>query len=403
MTSFKLPAAATIGALLSFCILSGASATPAPRCDVTVTGSGSDPIDAAAVSLAINGPHSAANVTVCLQGLFDFGTTSFVAIDPLGPVEELNVTGLDGATIVGGIQPLRFMQTSTLPRLSIKNLRFVSPFETAISIFRGNERIEISGVAIDGVQSLFVPGFGLAIREGVAVTAAFAEIAGDVEITNNTIDGGVYDNVTDLQVVNAGIGLFGGFALNANPISASVRVARNDLRNWAGSAIAAIGLSGATIDNNSIAPGSFANKILSGACAMPTGLGSATAISLTGTVNSLIKSNTIELAPAFDGEGSPACNAGIVLLGNAGASTSDSTGNEFKGNQVVGTGSYGFVVGLDTSAAEEGNWYHDNNLSTLAATRASLFLGTGANGNTLKGNFPTVEGNVAGNSITGQK
>jgi hypothetical protein len=127
--------------------------------------------------------------------------------------------------------------------------------------------------------------------------------------------------------------LFGVFALNTNPVSASVRVARNDLRNWAGSAIAAIGSSGATIDNNSIAPGSFANQIPGGTCAVPTGLGSATGISLTGTVNSLVKSNTIE----------------------------------------------------------------------LAATAASLFLGTGANGNTFRGNFPTVEGNIAGNSIAGQE
>ena len=405
--------AAAIGmALLSATLLNAPSAFAQgqsnPRCDVTVTATGSSPSDSFAVNTAINGPHTTAEVTVCLVGEFDFGTTDLVVIDPTAgapvpQIEELNITGLDGATIVGGLQPLRFAGTSSLPRLSITNLRFENPFVTAVSIFRSNEFVEISGIEIDGVQSLFVPAFGVTLREGITITTAFAEIAGEVRIKDNLVDGGVFDSALDLTSVNSGIGLYGAFgAINPNPFSANVLVSNNHVRNWSGSGIAAISLNDARFELNRIEPGAFGNQIPGGACAVPTGLGAAAGMSLTGIVDSTVLNNTIILTSAQDGNGAAVCNAGIILLGNNGAATSVSADNEFLGNIVTGAGRYAFVVGLDTSAAEQNNSFVGSNVSTFAPSGAHLFLGGGANGNSFKGHYPSVEGNLAGNSITGQ-
>lgn len=379
------------------------------RCDITVTGMQTSPSDAGAVHLAVNGPHVAPVVTVCLSGDFDFGSTGFVAIDPASsdptlPVQELRIVGLSDATIHGGWQPLQFRETSALPRLSISGLRFEDPTVSAISIFRGNEAIDISDVEIDGVigDEIIAGGITAVVREGIAFSTAFAKIAGEVRVEKNAIDGGSYDPVADRTVVNAGIGLFGAFnPINGFPFSATVVVSNNVLTNWSGSGIAVIDLADARIELNRIEPGAFADLPPAGpgVCARATGLGRAAGMSFAGFIDSTVINNTIVLEQAFDGNGQPACNAGFILLGNNGVQTSDSTGNTFAGNIVGGSGTYAFVVGLDSSNFETDNTFLGNNVSTFSPDGAHLFLGTGAYDNTFKGSFPAVDGNVAGNSI----
>ena len=182
-------------------------------------------------------------------------------------------------------------------------------------------------------------------------------------------------------------------------MSATVRIAGNEIRNFSGSGILAISVTGATIEDNTILPGAFANQIPIGGCAGVTGVGAANGLSFVGTADSLVQRNTVHLVPALDGDGATPCTTGIIVVGDNGAATADSTDNVFRMNGITGQGTYAVLVGTDTSMAETGNQFISNSVGSFIPSAATVFLGTGATGNTFIGYFPSIEGNQAGNSF----
>lgn len=380
------------------------------RCGIIVIGTDSSPADADALNLAVAGPHDASHVRICLLGRFRLDSDEYVSFDPAHvdapdeAVERLEFVGLHGATITGGFQPLRMPPESELPRLAIRDLRFVEPHATAVSIFRGNERIEISGLHVEGVTTEYVPELDAYLHEGIALTTPYAEIDGKVVIERNTLDGGTYGNVEDLQTISAGIALYGAFeSLNPYPMTAAISVSRNVLKNWSGSAIAALDVDGAILWRNSIVSGAFGNLNNNGACSSAVGIGSAAGISLAGVTNTLVMGNSVRLQTATDGNGDTPCTVGIILVSDIAdvLNIPDSTGNLVTNNTIVGHGTYALLVGRQTplDGAVEDNFYLANHLSFFAPTGASLIIGPNANGNTFLGHFPTIDGNVAGNTI----
>ena len=233
-----------------------------PQCDVTVTGTNSAPVDSDAINTAVNGAGLPSDATVCLEGTFEFGESQFVSIiaDPL--VERLRITGIDGATILFGIQPLRLLPGSDLDQLTIDHIRFVRPSITAVSIFDGLELVQISDNVVDGVQTAEVPALGVSLREGIVVSSASVDIGGKVVITDNWVDAGVYTvSDFDFNHVNAGIGAFGP-VVGGGGLDAEVVISGNTVLNWAGSGIQVIANEGETlIERNVVEPGIVANNL----------------------------------------------------------------------------------------------------------------------------------------------
>jgi hypothetical protein len=399
--------------VVSFGFVQEIKADPPVNCDISVVGQ-DDPSptgDVLAVSTAVNGPHSSSNVTVCLEGTFDFGTGTvgnFVLINPahISPpdtVAELSIIGINDAdrnkaTIKNGFQALRFFSftdppTNTIPNLlpvlRIKNIHFKDPLFTAISIFRGNQLIEISGNEIDGIKTfLLTP--TVPLREGIAVSAVITAINGKILIEENTLDGGNYDPL-DLLDVNAnsfGIGIIGQAPPppGANPVNAEVIIRGNTLKNWARSAILVQGLQPVTtIENNLIEPGEFAT-----AFAVPC---VANGIELLNVDDDSVMNNTIHKVTSLRADGNPpACTTGILI-------GFDSSSNLFRANKITGDGTY--AINLAGNAVEENNVFIGNNLTGFTPSGATVNLGPNASNNTFVGSSGTVTGNTAANTITG--
>ena len=363
-------------------------------CDLTVEGAGQPAIDVPAVKAAVNGPHASTHVTVCLLGTFDFGpgtTDSFVSISPRGAITSLAIVGLDGATILRGFQPLRHDPASTLLSLTIRDLHFVGPFFTAISIFRGGDRVEIIGNHVDGVQTARLT-FGttlLTLREGITVTSAIAEIRGQIRIADNVVDGGSYAGEPTVNV-NVGILIAGlGTGGNAFGITAEVTVARNLVTRWPSAAIGVQGPGNVTLEGNLVEPGALANTVNPATCV-------ATGIALINHSGATVKNNTIHKDAATRADGStPVCSPAILLA----AAAND---NLFVANRITGAGSSAVVMAQPAAAAGgERNVFIGNNATGFAASVATIDLGSRIH-NTVVGNAGTVAGTrLAENSITG--
>jgi hypothetical protein len=379
-----------LGLSTSLVLAGTALAGEPPDCDVVVAGQNLPAVDPANVQTAVN-TGGAGPRTVCLAGVFDFGEEGFVVIDPEPAVPALAIVGLNDLTgkaaIRNGLEPFRFSPASTLPVLRIANLRFERPSFAAIAIFRGNQRVEISGVHVDGVESIHLSFFGLALREGIVLTSTFAEIAGEVVIRDNVIDAGTY-GPADLDDVNFGILASGGAPLNPFPITAALTIERNEVLNWAGSGIGVVGVHGSVIQHNRIRPGPVALELSDPSVCVANG------ILLGGSDASQVQYNTIDkdLALSPVSNAPPACSAGVVLQGIA-------IGSFVTGNRIAGAGSHALF--LQGTAAQEENRFLGNNLTHFAATGATVFLGPQAKNNTFIGHVHSVEGNVTENAITG--
>lgn len=369
-------------------------------CDVTVIGQDVQALDVPAVQSAINNPFLSGRVTVCLQGTFDFGIgatpANFVSIDPSGAVAELNIAGLNDdsgnkAAIENGFQPLRFAPTSSLPVLTIRNLRFERPGASAISIFRGNEIVEVSDVQIDGVvtQAVLVGSLMTTLREGIAVTSAYSEVSGRIVIKDNKIDGGAYGAGDATINVSGGVVLAGA---DANPfhITADILIRDNIVRNWSGNGIDSRGPVKVSIVRNLIQPGPFANLVPNPNACVANGI-----FFVNNNDQAVVVENTIEMVTALTATNTTPCTAGIVLGNNA-------SNGVFRANNVRGTGRYAIaVVAGNPANPSQHNLFLGNNLTAFWATGATVFLGNGALNNTFVGSSGTVVGNIGANTITG--
>jgi hypothetical protein len=411
-------------------------------CDVMVTGQNDPAVDAAAVSAAVNSPDLVGDVTVCLAGTFDFGPAPPQGVPPISvaivgnaSMTSLRIVGLNNhfrrpATIRRGIQALTLTPAATLPKLAIENLRFEQPTFSAVSILRSNEEVRISDLQIAGVETHTITitpppppipnppppqPITLRLRQGIAVTAAAGgNIAGDIVISNNVVNGGTYGLGDSALLVGSGIVLVGPLVtpqpppLPATTFSAKVRIANNRILNWAGAGVLATGLIGdATIEENWVEPGAFARLVPGPACTTPNAEGAASGISLGGVVNSTVRDNVIHLVSAFTDTGAPAaCTAGLLVRG---VNVSGASGNIFFGNRIRGDATYAMVVGLPAPTVppfppssftiEMNNLFAFNWVFGFTGTNATLFIGSGATANAFIGMFPEIEGNTAGNWV----
>jgi hypothetical protein len=392
-------------------------------CDLTVTGQNDPAVDVAAVTAAVNSPALVGDVTVCLAGTFDFGPappsvpTFSVSIFGGPSMTSLRIVGLNSyfrkqATIRRGIQALTLRQTSTLPSLTIENLRFEQPAFSAVSILRSNERVRISGLHIAGVASHTIPTSPpapiLKFREGIAVTAALGDIEGEIEISGNVVDGGTYDVGDSQLLVGSGIVLVG--ALNPTQPTgyfAKTTVSNNRVVNWAGAGILASGLiSDATIEENWVEPGAFARLVPT--CASTNGDSAASGIALGGVISSTVRDNVVTLVPAFTDTGAATqCSAGLLVRGMP---VGGASGNIFFGNRIRGDANYAMVAGTPEPlppppfppvlpTIETNNLFAFNWVFGFTGTNATLFIGSGATANAFIGTFPEIEGNTAANWV----
>jgi hypothetical protein len=386
-------------------------------CTVTVTGQNDPTVDAAAVQSATNQAF-AGDLTVCLQGTFDFGapvppSVTSVTIFASPVTTAIHVVGLNDvhgkkATIRNGVQALA-KQGAQPAVFSIENLRFEQPQFSAVSILGAGpaSSIKLSDLNIVGVRTFFFAAFNARFREGIVVTTSVSPVGGDIEISNNVIDGGAYapDDTSVGGIVLTGALPQPGFPAN-QPFTARVRISDNKLVNWSSSGILAAGISELTIERNVIQPGAFANAITAG-CTGVNGVAAASGISLQSVRDATIRDNVITLVPALTGADTPPpCTAGIILTGPTNVAPGIADGNIVYRNRVKGSGTYGIVVGVTTSlppgpptSVENDNLFALNRLGNFAPLGASLFIGPGANGNAFVGNFPSLSGNVAGNDV----
>lgn len=409
--------AGAAGAVLAAAFVHSAAAQVA--CTVTVTGQNDPAVDVAAVQSAANQAF-VGDLTVCLQGTFDFGapvppsvTSVTIVGNPL--TTGIHIVGLNDAsgkkaTIRNGTQALA-KQSVGAPIFSIENLRFEQPAFSAISILGAGpaSSIKISGVTIVGVRTFFFAAFNGRFREGIVVSAGLAQIGGDIEISNNVIDGGTYTADDSALGVSGGIVLTGALPQPGpvnQPFTARVRISDNKLVNWSGSGILAAGVNELTVERNVIQPGAFANATPPG-CTTGNGLGAASGISLQSVRDATIRDNTITLVPALTGAGTPPpCTAGLILTGPTNVAAGVADGNIVYRNRIKGSGTYAIVVGTTatlppgpTVSVETDNLFALNRLGNFAPQGASLLIGPGANGNAFVGNFPSLAGNVAGNDV----
>ena len=382
-------------------------------CSVMVVGQNNSNVDVPAVNAAVNQPPVSGDVTVCLSGVFDFGSTvESVVINPVAAVSALRIVGVSAAngapaTIRNGVLPVIMLPPATLPSLTIENLRFERPAFAAISILTANGYVRISGLQIAAAQTYLDPDlFNLTFREGIVVSSV-GPVTGEVEITNNVIDGGTYSSADQSLAVSAGIELVGqGGPAATQPFTAQVRVAGNRLSNWSGSGISAFSAQNVTIEKNTISPGRFAN--LSSGCqtngfGAANGIGSANGIGLANVTNFTVRDNLITLVPSHTSSGAPpACTAALIVSGTAGSSAK---GNLVYRNQILGVGTYamllGTVGGATDGSSETDNVFALNTVFGFTAENASLCLAPEASGNVLVGFFPSVTGNAAGNVLIG--
>lgn len=409
--------AGVVGAVFAGGLVQSAGAQV--TCTVTVAGQNDPAVDVAAVQSATNQAF-VGELTVCLEGTFDFGapvppSQSSVTIVGSPFTTGLHVVGLNDArgkkaTIRNGRQALT-KQSVGLPVFSIENLRFEQPEFSAISILGASpaSSIKISGINIVGARTFLFPAFNARFREGISISSALAPIGGDIEVSNSVIDGGTYTADDTTLAVSGGLVLTGALPQPGpanQPFTARVRVSDNKLVNWSGSGILAAAVSELTIERNVIQPGAFANSISSG-CATTNGLGSGNGISLQSVRDATIRDNAITLVPALTGAGTPPpCTAGLILAGQTNVAPGLADGNILYRNRIKGSGTYGIVVGVTTAlppgptaSIETDNLFALNRLGNFAAQGASLLIGSGATGNAFVGNFPTLAGNVAGNDV----
>lgn len=388
-------------------------------CTVTLTGQNDPAVDVAAVRSAVNQAF-VGDLTVCLQGTFDFGAPVPPSVNSVTIVASplttgIHIVGLNDAhgkkaTIRNGAQALT-KQTAQPTLFSIENLRFEQPLFSAISILGAGpaSSTKISDVNIVGVRTFLFPAFNARFREGISVSTALAPIGGDIEISNNVIDGGTYTADDTTLAVSSAIAVTGALPQPGpanQPFTARLRISDNKLVNWSGSGILAAGVDELTIERNVIQPGAFANTLPLG-CTTANGLGSANGISLQSVRDATVRDNAITLVPAVTGAGTPAtCTAGLILVGPTNVAGGVADGNIVYRNRIKGSGTYAIVVGVTatlppgpTVSVESDNLFALNRLGNFAPLGASLFLGPGANGNAFVGNFPSLAGNVAGNDV----
>lgn len=391
------------------------SAAAQVTCTLTVTGQNDPAVDVAAVQAAVSAP-AIGDTAVCLQGIFDFGTpppgTNNSVTIAQGPgATSMRIVGLDDsrgkkATIRNGTQALTKVTVSP-PFFSIENLRFEGPTFSAVSILGAGPvgTLKLTGLNVVGVKTFFFPAFNLRLREAIAITSAVNPIGGDIDISNNVLDGGTYTADDSILAVSSGVALTGAIANGTNqPFTARVHVADNRIVNWSGSGILAGGIRETTIERNVIQPGTFANMIPFSppACAWNNANGSVSGIGLASVGDATVRDNTITMVPALNGAGAaPSCTAGIIVVGFTNVAPGNANGNLVYRNRIRGSGNYAFVVG-QTASIETENLFALNKLGNFTPLSASLFLGAGANDNDFVGNFPTVEGNVAGNVLISQ-
>jgi hypothetical protein len=403
------PKAAAISFTLVAAFAQGAAAQV--TCTLTVTGQNDPAVDVAAVQAAVSAP-AIGDTVVCLQGIFDFGTpppgtNSSVTVAQGPSATSMRIVGLDDtrgkkATIRNGTQALTKVTVSP-PFFSIENLRFEGPTFSAVSILGAGPvgTLKLTGLNVVGVKTFLFPAFNVKFRNAIAISSALNTIAGDIDISNNVLDGGVYDFANDLSLaVSAGISLTGAVAGVTNqPFTARVHIADNKISNWSGSGILAGGIRETTIERNAIQPGAFANVIamIPPGCAAANGLGSASGIALASVNDATVRDNTITMVAALNGAGAaPMCSAGIVIVGLPAVAPGTANGNLVYRNRIRGVGNYAIDLGQAGSSETE-NLFALNKLGNFTPVNASLYV-QGAD-NDFVGNFPTVEGNVAGNVL----
>jgi len=403
----KISAAAAVLAA-AFAHTAGAQVT----CTATVTGQNDPTVDVPAVQSAVSAPAIGETV-ICLQGIFDFGTpppgtNNSVTIAQGPSAVSMHIVGLDDsrgkkATIRNGVQALTKV-TIAPAFFSIENLRFEGPLFSAVSILGSAPvgTVKLTGLQVIGVKTFFFQAFNLRFREGIAITSALNPVGGDIDISNNVLDGGTYTADDAILAVSSGIALTGAVVNATNqPFTARVHIADNKIVNWSGSGILAGGIRETTIERNVIQPGAFANMIPFSppSCASNNGTGSVNGISLASVGDATIRDNTITMAPSLNGTGGPPpCTAGVIVVGLPDVAPGNANGNLVYRNRIRGSGNYAFLVG-QTGSIETENLFALNKLGNFTALSASLFLGTGATDNDFVGNFPTIEGNAAGNVV----
>jgi hypothetical protein len=181
-------------------------------------------------------------------------------------------------------------------------------------------------------------------------------ISGDIEISDNVIDGGTYTVDDTTLAVSAGVVIMGALPppTPANSFTARVQISDNKLVNWSGSGVLAAGVSELTVERNMIQPGVFANTIPP-RCTAANGLGSGNGISLQSIRDGTVRDNVITLVPALTGAGvTPLCTAGLILVGATNVAPGLADGTVVYRNRIRGSGTYGIVVGVTPAALPPG-------------------------------------------------
>jgi len=220
-------------------------------------------------------------------------------------------------------------------------------------------------------------------------------VGGEIVIEGNVLNGGAYTAADTTIAVSAGISLVGANTGTDLNFPARVIVRDNRLNDWSGAGIFAAGLNDATIENNRIDTGAFANQVVG--CAQTNGVPAGSGIAVAYVTNSLIRDNVVNVVPSLTGTGAvPTCTAGLIATGIAAGGAAD---NIFYRNRIRGGGSYALIVGATGFGSETDNVFAVNPVESFVPTSATLLLGPAATDNVLIGDFPTMQGNVGANDI----
>jgi hypothetical protein len=268
---------------------------------------------------------------------------------------------------------------SSLPDLTIENLRFGNPRGTAITILRGNERVQITRVEVDGVITYPIPEIPFPQRTGILVLSLGA-ISGELLIKGNTVRAGAYDpnNANDVVM----------------PLSVGIAV-----RVLSGVGIYNSGPDGSVIAQNLIEPGAVANKHPIGFVCQGNG------IAVSGCAGCLVRNNRIhKVAARTADQQEPHFSIGLFV----GNESNDST---FLENRFSGVGHVAIDVVAPGAGPARRNAFVRNDLTGFAASIASVGLGRPdpvfgipagvAEDNVIMGSSGTVTGNVEGNTVRG--
>jgi len=348
----------------------------------TVVGQNNPAVDPGNVQAAVSNFD-----TIYLQGTFNFGDQ----YQPVSITKDVEIIGLQGATITGGCESI---YCNEKVKLAVRNINFNGASFAAIYIIKSSGA-EITGCTITNVITEYGCSFPIALTtwETYPPPSNQNDITGNILIQGNTLDPGV-----DNSAWQDGIMLWG--------INATATITGNTVRNFSARGIFCDNNLGfTTISNNKVymvpEGGGYGIKVGEGTCAVAHGIYQGSAIVTGNEIHST--------CPWADG----ICLDGGHQLENAVFSVSHNYVNMtnspygaldcygvlnsiWESNTVEGDVGYAIWLSeLDVWGIGEyiypaqNNVFKGNNVAAVrdATAWATVVIYCGANNNTLVGNF----------------